>query len=129
MRLTEEEVQIIVVRGKRCVHICGAKRGLHNGGKSWANIHLRAWNCSCAQRHSQEGNLLITQIVKPSNGCTVLLGCTDSTPHQPDLCCCAEKRVRLIQRRVEGSALTGYGRKHNAWTGVCILSKNIRPVS
>ena len=65
-QLTKEEVQVVIVRGKRCVCICGAKRSFHNGGKSWTNVNLRAWNCSCAQRHSQKGNLHIRQVVKPS---------------------------------------------------------------
>ena len=65
-QLTEEEVQVIVVRGKRHVHICGAKCGLHYGGECWANVNRRAGNRSCAQRCSQEGNLLVRQLIKLS---------------------------------------------------------------
>ena len=65
MQLTKEEVQVVIIRGKHRVHIWRTKRGLHNGGKSWTNVNLRAWDCSCAQCHSQKGNLLIRQVVRP----------------------------------------------------------------
>ena len=81
MHLTEEEVQVVVIRGKHHVHICGAKRGLHYGGKSWANVNLGAWDCSCAQRRSQKGDLHIWQMMNPSKASyTFLLGCADSSP-------------------------------------------------
>ena len=64
--LTKEEVQVIIVGGECHVHVCRGKCGLHDGGKSWADVNLRACNCSCAQRRSQEGNLLTRQMGKPS---------------------------------------------------------------
>lgn len=68
MQLTEKEVQVVVIRGERHIHVCRAKRGLHNGGKSGANVNLRAWDCSCAQRRPQKGNLLIRPMIRPSKG-------------------------------------------------------------